>query len=369
MAKSIRVLFINCPSLAAEAAAFLILAQNQAQSAIQFEVEHFWIYAAREIEPIGWRNRVLEAREDGILRSFIAARLKRKYRSYIELQAAPGFANELNSATWLGFAEKAIEDYDAWLSTTYLKKKPRTQTVPTIIITETALKGGYLSYAKGDFGVISIANWKKYFSPGSGLEFMLTAVQRQSLWISYRATGVGSHFPTRGCVWDFHGYQADSRISSFLGFLCEECRKKLASSISDSEYEEIEKLLANKWIGSDEEDGTIARILKKNYGYYLSRSSGLRPGIIAPVKESVKTESGKAIADIGKWAVILFITLVALTYFPDVTKRLKDFFSGKAEVSASPSPTPSPTPSITAESPASPTRGNTPSPSPIGTDR
>lgn len=44
MAKRIRIFFINCPSLAVDAAAFLILAQNQAQSAIQFEVEHFWIF-------------------------------------------------------------------------------------------------------------------------------------------------------------------------------------------------------------------------------------------------------------------------------------------------------------------------------------
>jgi hypothetical protein len=347
MSKPVRVLFINCPSLAVEAAAFLILAQNQAQTALQFEVEHFWIYAGKDISHGSWRERLLEAREDGFYRRPIA-RLKRKYRSSIERKAAPGFSKELSNSTWEEPAKKAISDHDDWLSTTYLKKKPRDVTVPTMIVTEAPLKGGYLSYARGDVGVISIANWQKYFSPASGLEFMLTAIQRQALWISYRATGVGSHYPTRGCVWDFHGYQPDSRISAFLGFICKDCRTKLTSSISPSEYDELEKLLANKWIGSDEKGATIARTLRKNYGYYLSRSSGLRPGLIAPVTESVKAESGKAIADIGKWAIILLITLLALTYFPEVTKKLKEFFSGTA-ATVSPAPTASPSPTPIAE--------------------
>lgn len=348
--KSVRILFVNCPSLAVEAAAFLILAQNQAQKALQFEIEHYWLYAANGIPRESWREWLLEAREDGFWRRPLA-RLKRRYRSSLELKVAPAFSNPLGSSTWMAAASKAIDDHDAWLSSSYLKKKPRTVSIPTMIVTETPLVGGYLSYANGDIGIISISKWKKYFSPASGLEFLLTSVQRQALWISYRATGVGSHYPTRGCIWDFHVYQADSRISAFLGFLCEPCQSKLTSSIPASEYFELEQLLGNRWIGSEDDCGTVAQILKKNYGYYLTRSSGLRPSLIAPITDSVKAESGKAIADIGKWAAILVITLFALTYFPDLTRRLQDFFGGAANAS----PTSSPSPSQTAEpSPESP---------------
>ena len=99
MAKKVRVFFINCPSLAAEAAAFLILAQNQAQAALQFEVEHFWIYAARDVQRTGWREWLLEVRDDGFWRSPIAS-LKRMYRASLEMESAPEFRHEFNNSTW-----------------------------------------------------------------------------------------------------------------------------------------------------------------------------------------------------------------------------------------------------------------------------
>lgn len=326
MKKRVRILFVNCPSLAVEAASFLVLAQNQAQNTLQFEVEHFWIFAAQEIPRGSWREALLEAREDGFWRRPIG-RLKRKYRARLELKAVPKFRDTLDGQNWSSVTKDAIEQHDSWLSTSYLKKNPRTVGVPTIIVTETPLKGGMISWAHGIFGLVTISKWKKYFSPASGLEFLLTAIQRQALWLSYQQAGIAPHYATRGCVWDFHAYQADSRISAFLGFLCDDCQSKLTSSITPSEYIELERLLSNQWIGSEDDCGTVAQTLKKNYGYYLTRSSGLRPSLIAPITDSVKAESGKVIVEIVKWAAIVLITLFALTYFPDVTKRLKDFFS------------------------------------------
>lgn len=92
MAKRIRVFFINCPTLAADAAAYLILAQNKVQAAIQFEVHHFWIVGHAQGTLRGKLNKLLQRLEERFPRS---RRLVQRNRSLLDLQVAPSFAETL----------------------------------------------------------------------------------------------------------------------------------------------------------------------------------------------------------------------------------------------------------------------------------
>lgn len=337
----------------------MILAQNQVQSAIQFEVEHFWIYG-QKVRPkkIKLREKLLTFHEDYFY-SFaqwpwplskifepLSRWLERKNRTRLDLYGAPQFATTFTLKDVGQNARTAVSDYDNWFAESNWKKwfqATTTQQTPTIVVTETAIKGGYLGDSQPDLALVSAAKWEDFFLPDSGLEYVLNSIQRFSLRMLY-ASKLRTHYPSRGCLWDFHVHQPDSRISSHLGFLCETCQQLLKTDTSPAEYEELMTLLSNKWIGSETETSSVAGILRKSYKYSLSRSSGLHQDTFAGVSDAMKSEFGKLLIEVIKWSLIVIITLLLLTYFPEATKKWKEFFNGPKDANASITISPSPSP-------------------------
>ncbi len=104
VSKRIRILFINCPTLCDGRAAYLILAQNHAQAAIQFEVHHFWAYGQISQGPLAGRfNRLLEKIEDKYPRFGWPARRNRSLR---DLRAAPSFRETSSMRIWNNMSAK-----------------------------------------------------------------------------------------------------------------------------------------------------------------------------------------------------------------------------------------------------------------------
>ena len=316
MPKRIRVFFINCPTLAADAAAYLILAQNKAQKAIQFEVLHFWIFGNSQRPLTGHWNRFLIWLQERLPRS---VRLVQRYRSALDLQVAPSFSETIEHN--LDKVRAAVDDYDKWFLGSGWNSYD-SELSPAIVITETPLAGHYLTICKQQLGFISLADWKEFFKPGSALEYILANVQRLSLRLCY-GSQIGSHFPTRGCIWDFDVHQPDIRIAAFLGSLCETCKGRLKQGTTDTEFSEIEQLISNEWIGRTDDPFSVAAALVKNYKYELRKPTGLTPGLLSSISQSMRTEVGKFFFDILKWVLILIITLLLASYFPGVYKLLQ----------------------------------------------
>ncbi len=112
------------------------------------------------------------------------------------------------------------------------------------------------------------------------------------------------------------------------------------------------KLIQNEWVGSEADISSIAGILKKNYAYPLSRSTGLKPSLWSGLWDSIKSEGGKTLVEAGKWIIILGVLIIFLSYFPDMTERVRNFLSnekhteqnknhtGTLSIEISPTPTP-----------------------------
>jgi hypothetical protein len=331
MAKRVRIFFINCPKLDVDAASFLILSQNTVQTTIQFETHHFWVYDRILRGPLEGRwNRFLSLGEDSFHRH--SRWRERRFRTKLDLRAAPLFSKPISPKREIlePIIRNAIRDYDSWLKNSVYRTFDFHETDPAIIVTETPIAGKFISYALPGVAILSAAHWRDFMGSraGSGLEYVLTGVQRLSLRLCYGAV-IGSHYSTRGCLWDYNNHQPDVRFSSFLGYLCEACRQGLKKVATPEEFESISKLIKNDWIGEESKPASIAGILKKDFKYSLRRSTGLRPGVISTVADSMKSEFGKFFVEIIKWALIILVTLFFLTFFPDITERWRNLLNGK----------------------------------------
>lgn len=315
--KRIRILFVNCPTLSTDAASYLLLAQNKFQTAIQYEVAHYWIFGHALNKNSSRIDKLREKLSDKFV---LFERLGKGLNTKLELLAAPQFRSPVLRDTWYEPINKAITDYDRWFASCSYNKFD-SDPCPTIVITETPIEGGYIGLSRGNVALISLANWKSYFRPGSALEYLLCGVQRYALRLSYGS--IGSHYVTRGCIWDFHVHQLDSRISGYLGFLCSTCEASLQSSVSPDDMEDIKSMISNDWIGNTTDLSSVASIMSKNYRYDLRRSSGLSSSLMTTISNSMKTEVGKFFFDIAKVALAALATLYIATHFPDWYKLIQ----------------------------------------------
>lgn len=314
--KRVRIMFINCPTLYVDAASYLLLSQNKAQPSIEFEVVHHWIYGSYIPIERTRAEKAVEWISENIPR---IDRLERFLRAKLDLRAAPSFANYLTHKGWYDTAKKAVDNYDRWFSNCNYNQFDTTPQ-PTIIITETKFEGGYLGSSRKNLAIVSLAEWKKFFNPGSALEYILGSAQRYSLRLLYK--NIGSHYATRGCIWDFDVHQPDSRIAAYMGILCSTCRSSLLAAMTPAEFKDVEHLISNEWIGSNDVPTSASANLRKIFRYPLRRSTGLHPGFIESLSQGMRSELGKFFFDILKVILAALGTLYIASKFPDTYKIL-----------------------------------------------
>lgn len=316
MAHPLRIFFINCPTLDVDAASYLLLAQNKHQPHIQFQINHFWLCTLGH--PSSWRSCV--SRYIDRLPRSISKRISRVVNAKFDLSQAPAFKEKLAKSSWQSASKEAISNYDSWFDQSSYYKQ---DSLPcrSIIITETPLKGGYISYGSDEIFFISLANWEAYFSPGSALEFILLNVQRAALRLALNATGW--HFSTRGCINDFGVHQPDTRISTYLGGLCHTCFDNLVKATSPETANEIELFLRNQWIGLKSDPSSVSSMLSSNYKYELRRSTGLKPSLWHTAKESMRNELGKEVIGILKYSLFAVATIALYKIAPDIYGLIK----------------------------------------------
>ncbi len=306
MRKTIRVFFANCPHLDESAAAYLVLAQNSVQTVLEFEVWHLSVYAANE----GLGNAItkgLERWSDSLLPLPFKLLAARRYAAHMDRLAVPPLAKTLPLAKCIDNIRPFLKRNDDWIAGkaagTYgnWTVKP----APTVIITETPLEKDYVGWSESDIAVACIGKWRKRYTPPSLLEFILDQVQRYALRLAIDER-VGSHYPTRACIWDFDANIADARLSPLVGYLCDSCERLIGQRVTKDELEEIRNLLSHKWIGKTKETGSVASNLKRVFGYDLSRTRGLSAGFLDQVREATTSELVRLVGA-GVGAVLIFM--------------------------------------------------------------
>lgn len=318
MSKRIRIFFIGCPTLDTDAASHLLLSQNTVQQAVQFEVYHFWIYGIKAHGlPKGWIEKLLFWYGDSTLP--FAKWLDRKNRSVLDQRAAPIFRSDIPRDSWFAACSQALQAFDMWFKS---QNQNDVTECPSIIITESPIKGGFISLSNEGIGLISTAKWESFFKPVSALDYLLFSTQRLTMRLAFTEQ-VGSHYPVRGCLWDYDDHQPDARIAILLGHICQTCKSKLISAAGEQTYTQLATLVENKWLGNRSVQFTPAAILANVHKYDLSRSTGLNASFYSRLKDSIGSELGKIISEAIKWASVLIITLTLAAYFPTVLSKIR----------------------------------------------
>jgi hypothetical protein len=203
---------------------------------------------------------------------------------------------------------KTVHTHDEWLrQLTPTYGGWTIEPAPTIVVTETPFERPFYGFSGEDIAIISVANWQRYLAPPTVVEFVLSRVQRYALRLAF-VPNLGSHYPTRACVWDFDANLEDTRAGILVGYLCSYCEAELSKVIDGKDLEQVRHLLSHDWLGRPDEPGSIAGNLKRMYGYDLARTKGLSHGLRDVLVEAIASEG-------GKWLILFLLGAIAAWLF------------------------------------------------------
>jgi len=305
--KRIRILFVNCPRLDVTACKYLILAQNKVQGIFQFEAYLFSIFA-EQVKAATFDTAAKLLKRWSTMPLPFRKWAERRYAARADRVAAPFLAVPMGRQSCVGLMKDIVIKHDQWLS-----GLPRSygnwsiERAPTIVVTETPLEGGYYGWSEEDLAIISISQWQRYFAPPSVLEFILSSSQRYSLRMSF-VSEIGSHYPTRGCIWDFNANVGDARAGILVGYLCDSCEFSLLSAgVTEEEVTALKRLLTHEWVGNTETAGSVAGNLKRVFSYDLSRTKGLHASMRERLSDALTSETAKWIVAVVLGGIVVWL--------------------------------------------------------------
>jgi hypothetical protein len=278
----VRILFVNCPRLDTLACAYLLLAQNEVQREFEFSVHHHWVFAGNKIKMRFWHRSLDWWSEQRLpFRKWARGR----FTAALDLQQVPVFKKKMSSKDFSAHITELLQGHDTWF-----RSLPPSYggndlfSGATIVITETPFEGAYFASAEENVAVITVAHWHRHFAPPSVLEFVLRMVQRYTARVAFLPV-VGSHYSTRGCIWDFDANVNDARITTTISFICANCESALSRALPPEKLDALKKLIDHRWIGKIEDTGSIASNLRRMFEYDLARTRGLSPSFLDRVKD------------------------------------------------------------------------------------
>lgn len=179
-----------------------------------------------------------------------------------------------------------------------------------IFISTAKFSDNYYVSRSDNLSIIALGNWKRYMSPPSIVEFVLTLILRESIAVAYPPLCESMHLGTKGCLCDFTPFLEDARYKALTGFICQYCSERLEKAGLEDAKNDLLLLLKREWIGSLSTHNSPASITSK-LGYNLFFTKGLQPTIWESLMITFRQEGTKQLITI-LGAIILAALLLRL---------------------------------------------------------
>ena len=193
-----------------------------------------------------------------------------------------------------------------------------------ITIITNSFDNNYFFNAEQKTSIITTDIWNKYFSPPSLFEYLLHCIYTCLIYSQIRPSGqppltekqilinIGSHEDTRGCIADFTRKKNDDRIDITLGYICDEHKQEISEFYGNDYLEEIQQITERNWIGSLEEQNSVAYNLKHIFKVNINRDSGFNKNWWDKIKEKFYEIPGSLIGEVLRillTAIVIYLLI------------------------------------------------------------
>jgi hypothetical protein len=161
-----------------------------------------------------------------------------------------------------------------------------------VLITMARFSDEYYSMRVPGLSILAFGNWERSMAPPSILEFILTAILRESIAVVSPSLRGSIHLSTKGCLLDFTPSLDEAKFKVLGGFICSHCSKALETEGLNGVQQDLSKLLSKDWLGKSDDPQAPAGIIS-NLGFDLFLTKGLRPSFRERLSGAIEQEGVK----------------------------------------------------------------------------
>lgn len=162
----------------------------------------------------------------------------------------------------------------------------------------------YLIGTDSRLRLLFTGKWKTTMAPPSLLEFIVHHCLLQGIRSTISVT-VMSHFPSKGCLFDFNQSLENCRNSILTGYVCSDCKNL---GLDDQLLSELDSILGGKWLGTSEDPLSAYSELRR-LGHNPFQSSRVKQTWREKIVEVART---KFVEEIVKYLVLATFLYLAL---------------------------------------------------------
>jgi hypothetical protein len=183
-----------------------------------------------------------------------------------------------------------------------------------VVLTMARFTDNYYSLRGHGVSVIALGNWRRWLSPPSILEFVVTLTVREALSaVSTRLRG-SVHIGTKGCLCDVTPSLNDARQKVLSSFLCRFCRTCLVEDGLAELIPQIDAMLSTSWLGSSSDPSSPAGVVSA-LGHDLFIVKGLKPTMWESLRTTLRQDGAKQLLSLVSAvasAVVIALLLLML---------------------------------------------------------
>lgn len=175
-----------------------------------------------------------------------------------------------------------------------------------ILIVGSRIRNDLFADWHDDTAIVTTHRWDKDYSPPSVFEYLLNSICTVLVLLNLKDK-IDTHWTTRGCLLDYAGFKEEIKADVVLGYICDDCRKKITEHLGLYFLEEMSKMVSRQWIGSLDTYDSTAYNLKRYFRFDIYRDSGFNKTFWEKAAGYFPEIPGKAIlALIGALLTFLF---------------------------------------------------------------
>jgi hypothetical protein len=144
-----------------------------------------------------------------------------------------------------------------------------------IIIIGSKIKGDlFMNWEdEGDTALITTNRWEKDYSPPSVFEYLLNSICSVLILID-KKNDIETHLVTRGCAMDYTRIKDNVKIDATIGYLCDDCQKKIEKGKGIDFLNELKKMVDRAWAGDINTFESVSYNMKKYFKFNIDKDSG-----------------------------------------------------------------------------------------------
>jgi hypothetical protein len=181
-----------------------------------------------------------------------------------------------------------------------------------VFLTAAHMKGNLFFIEQGPLVHITTHGWQNNFSPPSVFEYLFHSMMCGTIYALCEE--LTHHDFTVGCQFEYTRIKEQDRVDIALGYICPEHEHQIRQRLGDKVFTDLLALVKFSWLGSPDEQGTVAYKIKDLFSYNLRRDTGYKKTFLERVQQDIDSIWFDMAKEVFKGLILIIVAFLLFKF-------------------------------------------------------